>query len=65
VCQYNVEKVINTDMTATLKKISEKISPELLLQKIMAIQKTQRNIESNANPRLSLELLMLQLAEKY
>lgn len=64
VCRYNNKKIINKDMTATLQKISEKNSPESLLLKIKAIQKTQRNIESNANPRLSLELLMLQLAEK-
>lgn len=64
VCQYNIEKIINTDMTATLQKISAKISPESILFKIKAVQKAQRNIESNANLRLSLELLMLQLAEK-
>jgi len=65
VCKYNDRKIINTDMTATLQKISEKLSPESLLLKIKAIQKAQRTIESNANPRLSMELLMLQLAEKY
>ena len=65
VCRYNAGKVINTDMAPTLQKIAGKITPESLLLKIRAIQKAQRNIESNANPRLSLELLMLQLAEKY
>lgn len=65
VCQYNDKKVINTDMLPRLQKISKRISTESLLLKIEAIQKVQHNIESNANVRLSLELLMLQLAEKY
>ncbi len=64
VCQYNDKKVINTDMTPRLQKIAKRLSTESLLLKIEAIQKVQHNIESNANPRLSLELLMLQFAEK-
>ncbi|MDP2647333.1 MAG: DNA polymerase III subunit delta' [Desulfobacterales bacterium] len=62
--RYLPEKIINTDLTEKILTASEKLSPAALLEKIEAVEKTQKNIRGNANLRLAAESLLIQLAFK-
>ena len=62
VFQFSPEKIINRDLTAEIQSASGEISPKWLLSKIDVIQKTQRVLQFNANLRLTLEMMMLNLA---
>lgn len=55
--------VINTDKVDTVKKIREKLSDRKLVRNIQCISETQGNIKKNANYRLALENMLLNLAE--
>ena len=62
VCKFCPEKIINTDLTDTIRSVSQNESVSTLLLKIETIQKTQKSIRGNANARLTLEAMMLKLA---
>jgi DNA polymerase-3 subunit delta' len=62
VFKYNPEKIINKDLSEKIRQASKKIEVATLLSKIDVIQKTQKDIQSNTNLRLSLEVLIMQLA---
>ncbi len=57
------EKVINRDLTDRIQHASQKITVTSLLSKIKAIQTAQKSFRSNANLRLTLEVLAIRLAE--
>jgi DNA polymerase-3 subunit delta' len=59
---YNPAKVINADLTESIQHASKKCSVNSLLYKINAIETAQRDLEANANVRLTLELMMMRLA---
>jgi DNA polymerase-3 subunit delta' len=60
--QYSPDKVINADLMESIQQTSKKCSVNSLLYKISVIQKAQRNLEANANVRLTIELMMMRLA---
>ncbi|QTA90280.1 DNA polymerase III subunit delta' [Desulfonema magnum] len=57
------EKVINRDLTNSIQHASRQITVASLLSKIKAIQTAQKSLRSNANLRLTLEVLAMKLAE--
>ncbi|MEE4357424.1 MAG: DNA polymerase III subunit delta' C-terminal domain-containing protein [Desulfococcaceae bacterium] len=64
ICHYNPAKVMNRDIADHLSDISVKTSIPSLLSKIRAVESARKSLQSNANPRLSLEVMMLRLAKE-
>jgi DNA polymerase-3 subunit delta' len=62
ISKFDPEKIINMDLTERILYASQKITVSSLISKIDAIQKAQREIQSNSNSRLTLEALMFRLA---
>ena len=65
VWRFTPEKIINLDLREKIQRASREISTASLLKKINAVQRAQREIEANANLRLSLEVMVLRLADKH
>jgi DNA polymerase-3 subunit delta' len=63
VCRFHPAKVMNKDVIEKIHKSSKKMTVAALLSKIEDIHLAQRNIRSNSNLRLTLEVLMMRLAE--
>ncbi|GBC59340.1 DNA polymerase III subunit delta' [Desulfonema ishimotonii] len=63
ICKYHPDKIINRDLAETVRSVSEKLTVPSLLSKISAIQSAQKGLRSNANPRLTAEVLMLRLTK--
>jgi len=61
VCRYCPEKVINYDLIDKICYMSEKITIGTLLAKLEAVQTAQKKIQANANLRLTLDSLFMQL----
>ena len=59
--KYSPDKVINIDMIENVKYVSMKVSIKSLISKIKAIHKAQKNIRANANPKITLDILILRL----
>jgi DNA polymerase-3 subunit delta' len=64
VCRYAPERIVNTDLIDMLQSVSEKNPVGTVLDKMDAIRTAQKDIEANANLRLTLEVMMLRLAAK-
>jgi DNA polymerase-3 subunit delta' len=64
VCKYSADKVINADLTEKILQTSQKCPLKLLLNKIGIIQTAQKDLEANANVRLTIELMMMRLAKE-
>ena len=62
VCRYGTECIVNTDLIDKLQRVSEKNPVSAVLNKMEAIRTAQKDIEANANLRLTLEVMMLRLA---
>ena len=62
--QYDPGKIINQDVADKIRIASEKVSVPSLLSKVDAVQQTQNRITANTNLRLSMENLLIQLAQK-
>ncbi len=63
ICKYYPEKITNMDLKSRIQNVAEKMTTASLLSKIDAIQSAQRNIQANANLRLTLEVLVMGLAK--
>ena len=61
--QYDPDKIINQDIADKVKMASEKAAPASLLSKFDAVQHTQNRITANSNLRLTMEHLLIQLAQ--
>jgi len=59
---FHPEKIINKDLMENIQNASQKIDIKSLLFKIDAIQAAQKDIQSNANLRLTLETMMMRIA---
>ncbi|MBL0732605.1 MAG: DNA polymerase III subunit delta' [Desulfosarcina sp.] len=59
--KYSPDKVINIDMIENVKYVSMKVSIKSLISKIKAIHKARKNIRANANPKITLDILILRL----
>ena len=62
VCRYAPECIVNTDLIDKLQRVSEKNPVSAVMNKMEAIRTAQKDIEANANLRLTLEVMMLRLA---
>jgi len=58
---FHPEKIINKDLIEKIQSASQKIDIKSLLVKIDAIQAAQKDIQSNANLRLTLETMMMRI----
>jgi DNA polymerase-3 subunit delta' len=61
--QLSPDRVVNKDLSHTLKRFSEETVINDLLSAYDAIQSAQEKIKSNANPRLTLDVMMMKLTE--
>ena len=62
--RYDTEKIINQDVADKIRVASENVSVSSLLSKVAAVQQAQNRITANTNLRLSMENLLIQLAQK-
>jgi DNA polymerase-3 subunit delta' len=62
ICKYDAEKLINRDIGDKIQNISRKMTAADLLSKAEAIQSARKKLRANANTRLTMEALALQLA---
>ena len=61
--QYDTAKIINQDITDKVKIESERASTAALLSKFDAVQQAQNRITANTNLRLTMEYLLIKLAQ--
>ena len=59
---YDPEKMMNADLISLVPRTEERWCPEAIIQKLKAIETARREIEGNANPRLTCEALLIQIA---
>jgi len=57
------EKIINMDLSEKIKAASKQIPVGLLISKLQAIEKAERDIKANANLRLTLDALVIKLSK--
>lgn len=60
---YAPEMITNRDWLDKIKDVSQTIEKQLLIAQYDAIQQALKKISANANPRLTLEVMMLQLKD--
>ena len=58
---YQPEKIINHDLYDQVRASATAAKPQTLIDRMKAIQKALKGLQDNANPRLTMESLMLQL----
>jgi len=63
VYRHNPQKIINKDLTEKIQYASQGVDPKAFIAKIHVLAKTQKKIEANANIRLALETMVLQLTK--
>jgi DNA polymerase-3 subunit delta' len=61
--QYDAGKIINRDVADKIENASQKNNLTDLLSKVDAVQKTQNRLAANTNLRLTMESLLIQLAQ--
>jgi DNA polymerase-3 subunit delta' len=62
ICRYHTEDVFNKDRLSDVIGIAEQIKEKALLEMITATKQTMMRMKANANPRLTVENLLLRLA---
>lgn len=63
VCKFQPEQIMNKDLREKIQRNSKKVTVDSLLSKIDDIHLAQKNIQANTNLRLTLEVLIMRLAE--
>ncbi len=58
------EQIINADLRRDVAAAATGLDAAAVLRKIAALQEAQRKLRANANPRLTLEAMMMRMAEK-
>jgi DNA polymerase-3 subunit delta' len=61
--RYDAAKIINRDVADKIERASQKNNLPALLSKVDAVQKTQNRLAANTNLRLTMENLLIQLAQ--
>jgi DNA polymerase-3 subunit delta' len=56
------EKIINKDLMDSIRNASQHQDASSVLSKFEAVQKARKMIDGNANPRLTLDVMMIRLA---
>lgn len=64
ICKYDPEKIINRDLTERIRNLSQRTSSDSLLSKLKALESAQKNLRTNANSRLTMEVMLMRLAVK-
>ena len=59
---YSPAKIINQDMIKEIKRMSQTESTNSLLNKLSIVENAQKIIAANGNPRLTLDVMVLQLS---
>ena len=62
--QYDAGKIINRDVAEKIENASQKNNLPDLLSKVDAVQKTQNRLAPNTNLRLTIESLLIRLAQR-
>jgi DNA polymerase-3 subunit delta' len=60
---YNPQRLINKDLTRKIQYVSQHMTTNSLMAQIEAVQKAQKDIASNANVRIALEVMTTKLAK--
>ncbi len=60
---YSPDKIINQDLRLEIARLAQSEPYGLLLKKLDAVESAQKAIEANANLRLTLEVMMMRLAQ--
>jgi hypothetical protein len=60
-CQIAPDRVINKDFMEQIEQASQGLPVNRLLEKVEAVRAAQTSITQNANPRLTLEVMMMRL----
>ena len=60
---YSPDKIINLDMIKEIEKLSHNESTDSLLRKLNIVENAQKVIEANGNPRLTLDVMAMQLTQ--
>ncbi len=63
VAKYRTDEIMHADLVQMAREASQRLSETELTNRIRAVQQAQKALDSNANPRLVLENLVLSLAE--
>jgi len=61
--KYSPDKIINKDLTEKIQYASQAITVKKLLEMFKAVRSAQTGIRANANLRLTLEIMLLQMAK--
>ncbi len=61
--RYDTDKIINQDVADQIRIASQQMDMTKLLSKVDAVQKAQNRLTANTNLRLSMERLLIQLAQ--
>jgi DNA polymerase-3 subunit delta' len=59
---FQPEQIVNSDLCHQVRAEAAKTSPQALIDRMKAVQRARQHLEANANPRLTMEDLVLQLA---
>lgn len=62
---YDPEKMLNADLISLVPREEAGWHPEAVISKMKAIETARRNIEANANPRLTCEALLIQIVRSH
>lgn len=57
------ERMINRDKVDQMKKMTSSVPPRMFINGFEALEKTEKQIQANANPRLALETYLIKLAQ--
>jgi DNA polymerase-3 subunit delta' len=63
ICEHCPEKIINMDLSNKIKAVSKQTPVGLLISRLKAIEKAERDIKTNANLRLTLDTLIITLSK--
>ncbi|HUV50964.1 MAG TPA: DNA polymerase III subunit delta' [Anaerolineae bacterium] len=63
VYKFCPEKIINRDLIDNIQRVAQKLTVKQLIEKIEAIRTAQKKIKAGANLRLTLEAMLMQLAQ--
>jgi DNA polymerase-3 subunit delta' len=63
VIKFRQGRIINEDLLNGLREAASELSATALVTKLEAIETTRKRLRGNANPRLAMELLLMQLTD--
>jgi hypothetical protein len=64
VARYDPDRIIHQDLRAEIVAATQGVGAGFFTRATVVLAETQRRVQSNANPRLSLERLLIAMAER-